>query len=450
MRKSIPVMVALLIIFSAIHLDAKAPKIKDLDSALQYRDIPAAIALVEKPKAYKEKEKLLYYLDAGMLHHYNGNWQKSNELLSLAEDAIVELYTKSVSKAAASMLLNDNALDYSGEDYEDVYINVFKALNFLNLGDDEAAFVEIRRVDDKLTYLEQKHAKMAKELSSGKDSKTEIVTGANKFHSSALARYLSLLLYASEGKKDDARIDYDNIQFAFQSQPEIYPFSPPQIIHPTQAPPQPVLRVISMVNRSPEKREREMHIHTSKDLLLIGSVDKTIEVYPITWEGIDEGYYFKFAVPYLVDKPMRVGRVDLLTSDGSRHTLQKIEDVSLIARKTYEIKEPLILMKSVVRSVLKGLAAKAAKDNADKKGSGLAAALLSLATDAAIYFTENADLRLSKFFPGNVLVAEIPMEVGSHDLKLEYYSPEGNLLYEETRTVQIKNQGINLLQSWNF
>jgi hypothetical protein len=64
--------------------------------------------------------------------------------------------------------------------------------------------------------------------------------------------------------------------------------------------------VVSFVNRTPIKKEREMHIHTSKDLLLIGSVDKTIEVYPIAWEGIDEGYYFKFAIPYLVDKTPRV------------------------------------------------------------------------------------------------------------------------------------------------
>ncbi len=104
---------------------------------------------------YRNKERLLFYLDAGMVHHIHGNWQQSNELLTLAEETIEELYTKSVARAASSMLLNDNSLEYSGEDYEDIYINVFKALNYIELGDPDAAMVEVRRVDEKLGYLEQ-------------------------------------------------------------------------------------------------------------------------------------------------------------------------------------------------------------------------------------------------------------------------------------------------------
>src|SRR5690554_746354 len=92
--------------------------IASLDQALYQRDIGAALSIVDNPRAYKSKERLLYYLDAGMLHHYQGNWEKSNELLQMAEDTIEELYTKSLSRAAASMLLSDNSLEYSGEDYE--------------------------------------------------------------------------------------------------------------------------------------------------------------------------------------------------------------------------------------------------------------------------------------------------------------------------------------------
>ena len=61
-----------------------------------------------------------------MLHHYNGDFEQSNTLLSKAETAFDELYTKSIGRAAASMLLNDNILEYSGEDYEDIYLNIFK------------------------------------------------------------------------------------------------------------------------------------------------------------------------------------------------------------------------------------------------------------------------------------------------------------------------------------
>jgi len=95
----------------------------------------------------------------GMLYHYDGDYVKSNEFLTEAEYAIEDLYTKSVGKAVASMLLNDNALDYFGEDYEDIYLNIFKALNYFHMNKSEDAFVEIRRVNNKLNLLEDKYKK---------------------------------------------------------------------------------------------------------------------------------------------------------------------------------------------------------------------------------------------------------------------------------------------------
>ena len=441
--------IALLILLSSCaSMVTRQARGKDLDTAISQRDIPAALSIVQNPKLYKAKDRVLYYLDAGLLHHYNGDWAKSNELLHLAEEAIEELTTRSISKAAASMLLNDNALDYTGEDYEDVYINVFKALNYLHLGDRDAAFVEVRRIDDKLSFLEQKHAKMAKELASDTKAKAEIKNGKNKFHSSALARYLSLIMYAAEGNTDSARIDYDNIRFAFESQSDIYPFSMPGLLHPETKGDTPVLRVLSLINRGPYKRSREMHIHTSKDLLLIGSVDDEIDVFPVAWPDIREGYYFKFSLPYLVNRTPRIGQVVAVAPDGSRHTMQKLEDMGRVAAKTYEIKEPVILLKSITRSVLKGIAAEEAKSQARRNSSSLAATFLSIAADAAVFLSENADLRMSQFFPAQAMVAEIPLPVGEHRIRLEYYSPNGTLLYSEYRTVQLRQRGVNLLQTW--
>ncbi|MDI3504544.1 MAG: uncharacterized protein PWP64_1480 [Candidatus Cloacimonadota bacterium] len=423
---------------------------KSLDEALITRDLDAALAIVENPKYYKAKERLLYYLDAGVLYHYKGDWAKSNELLDLAEDAIVELYTKSVARAGASMLINDNMLEYSGEDYEDVYINVFKALNYLKLGDTEAAFVEIRKVDDKLSYLEQKYAQIAKEMSKNEEAKIEIKAGKNRFHSSALARYLSMTLYDAAQQKDDARIDYDNILFAFRSQPEIYPFSPPDIIHPQTAKAGNVVRVLSFVNRGPYKKARELHIHTSEDMLLIGSVDDDVLLDAIPWKGIKEGYYFKFAVPYLQQRQARIAFVEAVTQDGKRYRLQKLEDLNQVAVQSYEIKEPLILLKSVTRTVLKGLAAEEAKAQAEKRSSSLAASLISLATDATVYFSESADLRLSQFFPQAALIAEIPLPEGEHKIRLEYFSQQGNMLYAEEHPIRVSRNKPNLISSWCF
>lgn len=432
---------------SAIH----SPKVvKTLDHALATRDIGAALKIVDNPKHYKGKERLLYYLDAGMLHHYNGDWQQSNELLAEAEAAIELLYTKSLSRAAGSMFLNDNTLEYAGEDYEDIYINVFKALNYLNMGDRDAAFVEVRRLDDKLEYLEQRYAKMAKELAQDGEAKMDLKAGKNRFHSSALASYLSMMMYDAARQKDDARIDYDNIQFAFTSQPDFYPFSPPEISHPLETKAGNVIRVMSFINRGPYKRAREMHIHTSEDLLLVGSVDDEISVTPIPWPDIKEGYYFKFALPYLRQREPRVYRVEAIGPEGQRYRLQKLEDLNLVAKRSFEAKEPMIMLKSVTRSVLKGLAAEEAKSQSREQTSSFAASLLSLAMDATILMSENADLRLSQFFPGAALIAEIPVSAGQNTIRLEFFSQSGSLLYSEEHTLDVSPNQPNLINAWCF
>ncbi|MDD2423937.1 MAG: hypothetical protein PHG34_06980 [Candidatus Cloacimonetes bacterium] len=432
---------------SAVH---SQKVVQSLDNALASRDIDAALKIVENPKNYKDKERLLYYLDAGMLHHYKGDWERSNELLELAESAIEQLQTKSLSRGAGSMLLNDNTLEYSGEDYEDIYINVFKALNYLNLDERDDAFVEIRRLDDKLGYLEQKHAKMAKELL--KDSKAEIKPKdlKSRFHASALARYLSMVMYEADRQKDDARIDYDNIQFAFASQPDLYPFSPPELMHPQAAKSNNVVRVLSFINRGPYKQSREMHVHTSENLLLLGSVDQDLDIAPIAWPGIKEGYYFKFALPYLKERNPRVARVDAVAPNGQRYTLQKLEDINLVAKRSYEAKEAMVLLKSISRTVLKGVAAEQAKSQAQKETSNLGASLLSLAMDAAILISENADLRLSQFFPGAALVAEIPVSAGQNTIRLEYYSAFGSLIYSEEHTLEVGPDQPNFINAWCF
>ncbi len=108
---------------------------------------------IAKKGYFGDKDRVLYWIDLGLLNHYADKDSLAIENLQLADYAIEELYTKSISKGAASMLLNDNALDYSGEDYENIYINVFKSLSYYRNGFSESALVEIRRLLEKLLHL---------------------------------------------------------------------------------------------------------------------------------------------------------------------------------------------------------------------------------------------------------------------------------------------------------
>jgi len=78
-------------------------------------------------KKYQNKDRFVYFIDAGLAYHYASDFEKSNQKLTKAENTADELFTKSITRAAASLLLNDNVLEYSGEDYEILYTNLFKS-----------------------------------------------------------------------------------------------------------------------------------------------------------------------------------------------------------------------------------------------------------------------------------------------------------------------------------
>lgn len=158
-KRTIAVFFIFAMVFSLSTSCASMRKLKKhyakTDKAILKNNYLEAAALVEaeKDNSYKKRDRVLYYLNLGMLYHFAGMYEKSNKLLTIAEYAIEELFTKSISKAATSLLLNDTVLDYSGEDYEDIYINVFKALNYLSLESFDEAFVEVRRIKDRKSVV---------------------------------------------------------------------------------------------------------------------------------------------------------------------------------------------------------------------------------------------------------------------------------------------------------
>ena len=86
---------------------------------------------------YSKKDKVLSDLDKGLVSHYAKEYNRSNDALSSAEKLIFENFTKSISQSISSFLINDLVIDYAGETYEDIYTNLFMALNYIHLGKTE-------------------------------------------------------------------------------------------------------------------------------------------------------------------------------------------------------------------------------------------------------------------------------------------------------------------------
>ena len=399
---------------------------------------------------YAEKDRLLYFIDAGMLAHYAGDYQLSNEKLSVAEEAAEELFTKSVSRAAASLLLNDNVLEYAGEDYEVLYTNLIMALNYAALGEFEGAFVEVKRANLKLELLEQKYADAAGEYQRGlaKDTNNveiEYDLPQLRFHNDALARYLSMHMYAAVGKYDDARIDFDYLGEAFRLQSHIYDFAMPDVAYYSDT--AAILSVVALVGLAPVKEAISLRIRTDKDLGLVQVLYDDPSMagaeYGHLPVNVKADYYFKFALPTIVPRPSQVATVEVLVDGQPVGRLQLIEDIGAVARETFEARKTLIYIRSVARAITKGLAAHKLKKKADT--GGLEGWLKKVAIDIGTDLIENADLRSTQFLPGRVLVGDFEVVPGQHDVVLRYLSADGHEIE------RVHHGGFDVVrQGWNL
>ncbi len=429
------------------------------DALLAKANYSAAIAKVEaaKEKSYTYKDRVVYYLDIGMLLHWNGDYEKSNEMLEKAERGIEANFTKSITRSASSMIMNDNVLAYAGEDYEDIYLNAFKALNYLALGLNDEAFVEVRRINLKLVQLEDKYSKVAQKMNRAEEAHETFTPGKSYFQESALGRYLGMMLYRADYKWDDVRIDLEKIDRGWKLQPDIYPFAQPDFSLSTRriSPPKARLNVIAFSGLAPDKKASTFYIHTEENIIVLAG---TSENYlgkqnlsgftVIPWDGIDEGYHFKIQLPHMKKRPSKVARIEVEVIGQTTQNLQRLESLENAALETFSIQKPLIYLKTITRAVVKGLAAEKAKQEMTKNMDSGFGFFTRLAADLLVDQTENADLRVSRFFPAEVAIRELHLDEGTYNIKINYYTPGGRLLHTDERTgLYLKANRLNVLES---
>ncbi|MFH1130126.1 MAG: hypothetical protein V1754_02245, partial [Pseudomonadota bacterium] len=165
------------------------------------RNYDAALATLREDKkhSFKEQDRVVFWMQEGMLLHLTGQYKASVDVLNTAERRSKELFTKSVSKQIKAAFTSDAAVDYPGEDYEKVLLNVVKALDFLAVNDREGALVEARKINEKLSYF------------------NTMYNHKNIYSQDAFALWLSGLLHEMGTEYDDARIDYVKSMEVYQS-----------------------------------------------------------------------------------------------------------------------------------------------------------------------------------------------------------------------------------------
>ncbi len=393
---------------------------------------------------YSEKDRVLYYLEEGMLYHFNHDYEESNKSLTKAEYFIEELMTKSISKGILSGVLNDNALPYNGEDYEDIYINIFKSLNYIHLKEYESALVEIRRFDLKLKNLEHKYS-----LEINNFNKSEDITvpeAEYNYHNDALARYLGSILYRYVGAIDDKRIEDDYFMKAFINQPLLYDFNAPDkpVSHNDKA----IVNLFTFTGLIPEKEAETYYVNNSGNIIYFDSYSQNIGFNKIVYKGMKGRTNLKLEFPTLVKRSNPVEYIEIVVNNISYGYLKKIESFENIALEAFKLRQPLIIGKTVIRAISKALISNISEDIVeDNFGKGLGI-LTNLAGTVYMFATENSDLRAARYFPGVSSVSEIELEPGNYNFSFVYYNKKNKAVFKEDfNNIEIRQDKLNLLES---
>ncbi|MDO5576325.1 MAG: hypothetical protein Q4F84_04545, partial [Fibrobacter sp.] len=179
---------------------------EQLAESAQKHEFLAAIDLIKKnPKLYGKNNALLYYMDIGVLFHYQGMYDSSNVYIQKAIDTYDELFAKSVTNEMASFLVNDNIRPYRSKPYELASLYQTAAFNFLADGNAQDALVETRRMQLLFDEWERK-------------DKSDV-----KYTSDGMFHFMSSVVYDALGEFDNAMIALYKAVEAYQKGPVMLP-----------------------------------------------------------------------------------------------------------------------------------------------------------------------------------------------------------------------------------
>jgi len=362
--------------------------------------------------SYGKNNQLLEALDRGMILHYAGWYRESIAAFETAKRVYDELYTRSLSKIAASWLWNDAALPYPGEDFERAMINAFQALNFAAIQDYNEALVEARNVQSVLQRINDRYQAGQK----------------NVYQDDAFVRMLTGILYESTGQRldlNDAFVSYKKAVAGYEGHfQDDYSLNAPDVLLEN------CLSLAGWMGR----RDLDFYQRQFLDKTYVSLAERAsrAEIYIIYYHGQIvnkvqgtivlpgmDGLLTRISFPKYrkAFQPEREIHVRAVSPEGQEKEiiLQKAQDLDAIARQNLENRRLRILAKAVARPLTKQILAGAAEDVVrDKKGQTVGD-LTYYAANVYLLYSEEADLRAWETLPSVISIGRLILEPGAYD-----------------------------------
>ena len=432
--------------------DKSMLRFEKISASARMDDYSKAAEDVRKSKdLYGSKSELLYHMDLGILHHYAGKYDSSIIELSKAVAVHDDLFAKSVSNEAFSLVTNDNSRPYRGKPHEIVLLHQFLAFDYLALGKYDDALVEARQTQMYLDELKRK---------GGPDAKGYTDDG--------MFRYLSALAYQGTGQKDDAAISMYRAVKAYRGGPVSLPASVAASAYSTLKardragdiqelklpevtaaadPDGAEIIVVGEAGRAPSLGQNVFWGTYARDGVLIihwkDAKGKTItEALPapgLPAAELDRAargkrtrsgttFHVKFALPEMKSAAAatRFFSVNGAGLDAPVKT-ESLTDLDPLMERYLKENHGAMLTRTVIRVVLRTLTAQETKA-AVSGGNALVNLILNIGTDVLADQLEQADTRAWFLLPRTVQVARIPVKAGTHNLTVQAHDAAGNPL----------------------
>ena len=374
-----------------------------IDASLARNDPAGALKLLEK-QSFSERDRLLFHLDRAMLLRMLGQYAESNRELEAAKGLIRTFDPFSVSEQTAAFFINDATIAYSGVPLERVMVHVFAALNYLELGQPDAARVEVLQIDLLLRQLSERAPEPA--------------LGVDPF-----ARYLSGMIFEALGEDSDALIAYRKALEAYRLQQPVTGLGVPNALQAD------LLRLTRRLGLADEHdRLRALFPHADEPdpspnqgrvILFVAN-----GLAPVKREVSDavvdptSGILVRISLPVYEPRPSLVRRLRVRVGDVV-YLAEPVENIAAIARATLDAALPAITARAMARAVAKYQMAREAGKQDD-----LAGLLMNIVN----VVTERADTRSWLTLPGEIRMVRLNLPPGRHRLELELLDDLGNLL----------------------
>ncbi len=413
----------------------------------------------------QERNKLLFYLNKGTVLWMQGDYANSNIYFSKA-DFFVEDFQKNYGQAFLSILVNPNVMTYPGENFEQILIHYYGALNYLGLNQYDDALVEGKRMLEKMQRV------------------TDKFQSKNKYKRDAFAHNLLGIIYDAKGDYNDAFIAYRNAYEVYRDDYQTQMGTPiPEQLK------QDLLRTAYFTgfyddvrkyeaefkmtfNRNTPRDSGQLVFFWNNGMCPVKDQNTmTFTIVPLT-EGwvefihLESGLHFPFYVGKEDDKkrkdlldmkivriaiPKFVRRDPYYTSatavvNGNSFNFNLAEDVNAIAFKSLEDRMLKELGEALLRVALKQLSIAQARKDEKNKGLAFAATLYSA-------FSEQADTRNWQLLPYSINYSRIPLKEGNQTVSFypatqegekglaknfEVYSKKGQTKFLAVQTMQFK------------